>query len=98
VRDGREPQARESRLDRITKRVAHTVGTPRFLLVQGIAIVLWVSINTRRTPLPVFDPHPFQLLQVVLACQGVVCLLFVLLNRRRINRQRASLAEPPGRQ
>jgi uncharacterized membrane protein len=80
----------------MTRRVAHTVGTPRFLLVQGIVIVVWMSVNSRWSPFPIFDPYPFQRLWRVLAFQGVVLLLFAVLNRRRLTRLRRRLLEHSG--
>jgi uncharacterized membrane protein len=76
---------------RLTERVARFLGTGRYLVLQSIAIVIWVVINT--VPgIGHFDPYTFTFLTLVLSLQAAYAAPLILLaQNRQDDRDRVNL-------
>ena len=75
-----------TRAHRLSEAIGKFAGTPVFALLQVIAILLWMAVNTSRLwPFPAFDPVPFPLLSMILALEAVVLTSFVLIRQNRMS-------------
>jgi uncharacterized membrane protein len=76
---------------RLTERVARFLGTGRYLVLQSIAIVIWVVINT--VPgIGHFDPYTFTFLTLILSLQAAYAAPLILLaQNRQDDRDRVNL-------
>lgn len=73
--------------DRITDAIADFVGSIRFVAIHMTWFVLWVSINSRFSPLYHFDPYPFMLLGQIVSVEAVLLSTFVLMKQNRMSRR-----------
>jgi uncharacterized membrane protein len=77
-----------SLLHRISHAVGWFAGTIYFVLLQCLAILIWVLLNAGPLHLQrPFDPYPFPLLSVGLAMEAVLLTSFVLIRQNAIDRQ-----------
>ena len=57
---------------RFSEALARTLGTARFLVIQTVIVVLWISINSAAAALR-WDPYPFILLNLAFSTQALIC-------------------------
>ncbi|HEV7193471.1 MAG TPA: DUF1003 domain-containing protein [Jatrophihabitantaceae bacterium] len=90
-RRGFRPNYDAEAFGRLTERIARFLGTGRFLVIQTIAIAVWVLVNT--VPgLPHFDPYTFTFLTLVLSLQAAYAAPLILLaQNRQDDRDRVNL-------
>lgn len=81
----REDEAHRSITVRFADRVTAFVGSVAFLIVQTIAIGVWLVWNMGVFGLPVFDPFPFQMLTLVLSIEAIYLTVFVLISQNRMS-------------
>lgn len=77
---------------RLADRVAATVGSWRFILIQSALIVSWMVWNTQSGP-QAWDPYPFILLNLVLSFQAAYTAPAIMMSQNRqseIDRHRST--------
>ena len=62
--------------------IARNLGSARFLIVQTIAVVIWVSLNVAFLALQ-WDPYPFILLNLMFSVQAAYAAPLILLAHNR---------------
>ena len=67
---------------KVADRVAATVGSWRFIIIQSTLIVLWISWNTQ-TSGP-WDPYPFILLNLMLSFQAAYTAPAIMMSQNRL--------------
>jgi uncharacterized membrane protein len=78
---------------RFSESIARFLGTGRFLLVQTILVILWISLNLFAVTLQ-WDPYPFILLNLAFSTQAAYAAPLILLaQNRQENRDRVALDE-----
>jgi uncharacterized membrane protein len=79
---------------RFSERIAHTMGTARFLVIQTIFVVAWVLWNVVTPDGLSFDIYPFILLNLLFSTQAAYAAPLILLaETRQADRDRAEAAE-----
>ena len=66
----------------VADKVAATVGSWRFIIIQSTLIVLWISWNTQ-THSP-WDPYPFILLNLMLSFQAAYTAPAIMMSQNRL--------------
>ncbi len=80
------------------ERVAHVLGTPKFLIAQTALCAAWIGYNTLPLkvggkPIKKFDAYPFMALTLALSLQAAYAAPFILLaGRRQEARDKAAAA------
>ena len=64
------------------ERVARFFGTPRYLIVQTVIVVVWIALNAAWVALR-FDKYPFILLNLVFSTQAAYAAPLILLAQNR---------------
>ena len=78
---------------RFSESIARFLGTGRFLLVQTIMVILWISLNLFAVTLQ-WAPYPFILLNLAFSTQAAYAAPLILLaQNRQENRDRVALDE-----
>jgi uncharacterized membrane protein len=78
---------------RIAEIIARFIGTARFLAIQTVVVIIWISLNVA-LPLMNWDPYPFILLNLAFSTQAAYAAPLILLaQNRQDDRDRASLTE-----
>jgi uncharacterized membrane protein len=86
VRLEAKDEDRVSHINRLSEAVASFAGTNVFILLQLLAVALWVSLNSGTfTAFPAYDPYPFSLLSVIMSLEGVLLTAFVLIRQNRMS-------------
>ena len=67
---------------RLAETFARTFGTPRFILIQTVLVVLWIAINAAVIALR-WDPYPFILLNLAFSTQAAYAAPLILLAQTR---------------
>jgi uncharacterized membrane protein len=67
---------------RVADRVADTIGSWRFIIIQSILIVLWIIINTIAW-IEHWDPYPFILMNVMLSFQAAYAGPVIMMSQNR---------------
>ncbi|MGZ4521544.1 MAG: DUF1003 domain-containing protein [Mycobacteriaceae bacterium] len=81
----------------VSERIARFLGTGRYLLIQTVLVVVWITINVAAVTLR-FDPYPFILLNLAFSTQAAYAAPLILLaQNRQENRDRVSLEEDRSR-
>jgi uncharacterized membrane protein len=76
---------------RFSEGLARLFGTARFLAVQSIIVVLWITFNAIAASLS-FDPYPFILLNLAFSTQAAYAAPLILLaQNRQAERDRAEV-------
>jgi uncharacterized membrane protein len=76
---------------RFSEGLARLFGTARFLAVQSIIVVLWITFNAVAASLS-FDPYPFILLNLAFSTQAAYAAPLILLaQNRQAERDRAEV-------
>jgi uncharacterized membrane protein len=77
----------------ITESIARFFGTGRYLLLQTIAVLAWITVNMFAVTLR-WDPYPFILLNLAFSTQAAYAAPLILLaQNRQENRDRVALEE-----
>lgn len=67
---------------RIADKVAETVGSWRFIIIQSIILALWLVLNITGIVFR-WDPYPFILLNLMLSFQAAYAAPFVMMSQNR---------------
>ncbi len=79
---------------RFSERIAHTMGTARFLVIQTVVVVTWILWNSIGPEGLRFDPWQFIALNLVFSTQAAYAAPLILLaETRQADRDRAEAAE-----
>ncbi|HJU17565.1 MAG TPA: DUF1003 domain-containing protein [Stellaceae bacterium] len=68
--------------DRVADRLAATVGSWRFIIVQSILLGLWIAINVVGW-IRAWDPYPFILLNLALSFQAAYTAPIIMMSQNR---------------
>jgi uncharacterized membrane protein len=68
---------------RFSERIAHTIGTGRFLMVQTVAVAAWLGWNALAPGAWRFDPPSFILLNLAFSTQAAYAAPLILLAETR---------------
>jgi uncharacterized membrane protein len=85
------PPKRMSAGDRIADKVAATVGSWRFIIIQSCLLVMWIIINVTAW-IKHWDPYPFILLNLMLSFQAAYTAPIIMMSQNRqsiVDRQSA---------
>ena len=75
------------------ERIARFLGTGRYLMIQTIMVIVWISLNLFAVRLR-WDPYPFILLNLAFSTQAAYAAPLILLaQNRQENRDRVALEE-----
>jgi uncharacterized membrane protein len=76
---------------RFSETIARFLGTGRYLAVQTMLVVVWITVNLAALALR-FDPYPFILLNLVFSTQAAYAAPLILLaQNRQADRDRADV-------
>ncbi|MCB0987516.1 MAG: DUF1003 domain-containing protein [Microthrixaceae bacterium] len=79
---------------RFSERIAHTIGTAKFLVIQTVAVIVWVSWNMVAPDGWQFDAFPFILLNLAFSTQAAYAAPLILLaETRQADRDRSEASE-----
>ncbi len=79
---------------RFSERIARFLGTGRFLAVQTIVVIAWITLNLTLVITRRWDPYPFILLNLVFSTQAAYAAPLILLaQNRQDDRDRVALEE-----
>ena len=79
---------------RFSERIAHTMGTARFLVIQTVFVIVWVLWNVVTPDGLSFDIYPFILLNLLFSTQAAYAAPLILLaETRQADRDRAEASE-----
>lgn len=82
---------------RLSERIARFLGTGRFLAIQTVIVIVWITLNTVALSLR-WDLYPFVLLNLVFSTQAAYAAPLILLaQNRQDDRDRVSLEEDRAR-
>jgi len=68
---------------RVADLIADFSGSMPFLLINLIAFVIWIVINTLGPKSVQFDPYPFQFLTMSVSLEAIFLSIFVLISQNR---------------
>jgi uncharacterized membrane protein len=78
---------------RVSESIARFLGTGRYLVIQTIMVVVWITLNLVSIKLQ-WDPYPFILLNLAFSTQAAYAAPLILLaQNRQENRDRVALEE-----
>ncbi|MBW0018661.1 MAG: DUF1003 domain-containing protein [Mycobacterium sp.] len=87
------PQFDPETVGNFTESIARFFGTGRYLLLQTLAVVIWIVVNIWAVTLR-WDPYPFILLNLAFSTQAAYAAPLILLaQNRQENRDRVALDE-----
>lgn len=87
------PRLDPEAVGQVTESIARFFGTGRYLLLQTIAVVVWIAVNLFAAAAR-FDPYPFILLNLAFSTQAAYAAPLILLaQNRQENRDRVALEE-----
>jgi uncharacterized membrane protein len=87
------PRVDPEAVGQFTESIARFFGTGRYLLLQTIAVVVWITLNVAAVGLR-WDPYPFILLNLAFSTQAAYAAPLILLaQNRQENRDRVALDE-----
>ena len=82
---------------RMSERLARFLGTGKFLVVQTLLVIIWITVNLVAVSLR-WDPYPFILLNLAFSTQAAYAAPLILLaQNRQDDRDRVSLEEDRAR-
>jgi uncharacterized membrane protein len=88
VKQEEEALERRSDSERFADAVGVFAGSPLFILLHLLLLILWLLANsgiiTRIRP---FDPYPFSLLGMIVAVEAVILSSFILMRQNRMMRR-----------
>jgi uncharacterized membrane protein len=68
--------------DRVSDRVASTVGSWRFIIIQSVILAIWMFLNVTAY-IEHWDPYPFILLNLVLSFQAAYTAPVIMMSQNR---------------
>jgi len=68
---------------RIADRVAATMGSWRFIVLQSIVLGVWILLNVAEVLWRAWDPYPFILLNLVLSFQAAYAAPIIMMSQNR---------------
>jgi uncharacterized membrane protein len=80
--EGDTPSNRLTMGQRIADRVASTMGSWRFIIVQSVLLFFWVILNITAY-VQRWDPYPFILLNLALSFQAAYAAPFIMMSQNR---------------
>lgn len=69
--------------DRVADRVAATMGSWKFIILQSLALAVWVALNVVAW-IAHWDPYPFILLNLALSFQAAYAAPIIMMSQRRL--------------
>ena len=69
--------------ERLSDRIADFGGSWKFLILFGVAVVIWMILNLTLLARQPFDPYPFILLNLVLSCLAAVQAPIIMMSQNR---------------
>lgn len=70
--------------EKIADTIANTVGSWRFVIIQSVFILFWLSLNIIFTPMNrAWDPYPFILLNLALSFQAAYSMPIIMMSQNR---------------
>ena len=79
---------------RFSERIARFLGTGRFLAIQTVIVLAWITLNVVLAVQDQWDPYPFILLNLAFSTQAAYAAPLILLaQNRQDDRDRVSLDE-----
>ncbi|HEX8520065.1 MAG TPA: DUF1003 domain-containing protein [Pseudonocardia sp.] len=83
---------------RLSERVARFLGTGRYLAIQTVLVIVWITLNLVLMGVYRWDPYPFILLNLAFSTQAAYAAPLILLaQNRQDDRDRVSLDEDRNR-
>jgi uncharacterized membrane protein len=73
--------------DRIADIITSFSGRMLFAYVHIVWFGLWISLNTGRLGVPVFDPFPYGLLTMIVSLEAIFLSTFVLISQNRLSEE-----------
>ena len=87
------PRLDADAVGKFTESIARFFGTGSYLLIQTIAVIVWIVLNVAAVSLR-WDPYPFILLNLAFSTQAAYAAPLILLaQNRQENRDRVALEE-----
>jgi uncharacterized membrane protein len=84
----KEALDRRTSTERDSDAIVRFIGSPKFLLLHVILVLLWSTVNLNLIPfVKAFDPFPFGILALFVASESVFLTIFVLISQNRMARQ-----------
>lgn len=77
---------------RLTERIARFLGTGRYLAMQTVLVIVWISLNVFAVALR-WDPYPFILLNLAFSTQAAYAAPLILLAQNRQESRDRAMAE-----
>lgn len=68
---------------RIADRVAATMGSWPFIIVQSVLLTCWIILNVTELLFHAWDPYPFILLNLMLSFQAAYAAPFIMMSQNR---------------
>jgi uncharacterized membrane protein len=83
-----EALERRTATERESDAIVRFIGTPKFLLLHVVLVVIWITLNLSLIPgVKAFDPFPFGILALFVASESVFLTICVLISQNRMARQ-----------
>jgi uncharacterized membrane protein len=77
---------------RLSERVARFLGTGRYLVIQTVLVIVWITLNLVLVGVYRWDPYPFILLNLAFSTQAAYAAPLILLaQNRQDDRDRANI-------
>ncbi len=68
---------------KVADRVASTMGSWRFIIIQGCILTAWIVMNTIQLFFKAFDPYPYILLNLTLSFEAAFAAPFIMISQNR---------------
>ncbi|HVJ08413.1 MAG TPA: DUF1003 domain-containing protein [Acidisarcina sp.] len=79
---------RRSFVQYLSDAIADFTGTMVFVVLHVVFFAAWFVVNTHKFPgIPLFDPYPFTLLNMLVSVEAVLLSTFVLMKQNRMQRK-----------
>jgi uncharacterized membrane protein len=100
-----QPRVTRGRLDvdpesvaRFSEAIARFLGTGRYLAIQTVVVIIWITLNVLLVGVYQWDPYPFILLNLAFSTQAAYAAPLILLaQNRQDDRDRVALEEDRAR-
>ena len=100
-----QPRVTRGRLDvdpesvaRFSEAIARFLGTGRYLAIQTVVVIIWITLNVLLVGVYQWDPYPFILLNLAFSTQAAYAApLIPLAQNRQDDRDRVALEEDRAR-
>ena len=69
--------------ERVADRVATTMGSWRFIILQSGILVVWIVLNVTQALFRAFDPYPFILMNLALSMQAAYAAPVIMMSQNR---------------